>query len=120
MWIESLNTVMDDNKILTLASNERIALTPEMRLNTEKDKARSRSRGSFLNCPSPEWNTTMPSASSRNEEAPSSGATTSTQKTRTCSHRTSLNSTSCLAGQWTLNRSTFTMLKVKTEALASN
>ena len=32
MWIESLNTVMDDNKILTLASNERIAVTPEMKL----------------------------------------------------------------------------------------
>ncbi|KAL5110547.1 Dynein beta chain ciliary [Taenia crassiceps] len=32
MWIESLNTVMDDNKILTLASNERIPLTPTMRL----------------------------------------------------------------------------------------
>ncbi|GAB6022905.1 Dynein heavy chain 9, axonemal [Chamberlinius hualienensis] len=32
MWIESLNTVMDDNKILTLASNERIALTRSMRL----------------------------------------------------------------------------------------
>ncbi|XP_071446269.1 dynein beta chain, ciliary-like [Hetaerina americana] len=32
MWIESLNTVMDDNKVLTLASNERIALTPNMRL----------------------------------------------------------------------------------------
>lgn len=31
-WIESLNTVMDDNKVLTLASNERIALTTEMRL----------------------------------------------------------------------------------------
>lgn len=31
-WIESLNTVMDDNKVLTLVSNERIALTPEMRL----------------------------------------------------------------------------------------
>jgi len=31
-WIESLNTVMDDNKVLTLASNERISLTPSMRL----------------------------------------------------------------------------------------
>ncbi|XP_034662377.1 dynein beta chain, ciliary [Drosophila subobscura] len=32
MWIESLNTLMDDNKILTLASNERISLKREMRL----------------------------------------------------------------------------------------
>lgn len=32
MWIESLNTVMDDNRVLTLASNERIALTKDMRL----------------------------------------------------------------------------------------
>ncbi|KAI9142914.1 dynein heavy chain and region D6 of dynein motor-domain-containing protein [Paraphysoderma sedebokerense] len=31
-WIESLNTVMDDNKVLTLASNERIPLKPHMRL----------------------------------------------------------------------------------------
>ncbi|MEE6512880.1 hypothetical protein FKM82_020191 [Ascaphus truei] len=32
MWIESLNTVMDDNKVLTLASNERIPLNATMRL----------------------------------------------------------------------------------------
>ena len=31
-WTESLNSVMDDNKVLTLASNERIPLTPTMRL----------------------------------------------------------------------------------------
>ena len=31
-WIESLNTVMDDNKVLTLVSNDRIPLTPQMRL----------------------------------------------------------------------------------------
>ena len=34
-WIESLNTVMDDNKLLTLVSNERIFLTPAMRLLLE-------------------------------------------------------------------------------------
>ena len=34
-WIESLNTVMDDNKTLTLASNERIPLDPTMRILVE-------------------------------------------------------------------------------------
>jgi dynein heavy chain, axonemal len=34
-WIESMNTVMDDNKMLTLASNERIPLTSSMKLLLE-------------------------------------------------------------------------------------
>ncbi|XP_008208864.1 dynein beta chain, ciliary-like [Nasonia vitripennis] len=41
MWIESLNTVMDDNKVLTLASNERIALTKQMRLLFEISNLRT-------------------------------------------------------------------------------
>ncbi|XP_015433748.1 PREDICTED: dynein beta chain, ciliary-like [Dufourea novaeangliae] len=41
MWIESLNTVMDDNKVLTLASNERIALTAHMRLLFEISNLRT-------------------------------------------------------------------------------
>ena len=41
MWIESLNTVMDDNKVLTLASNERIPLTPSMRLLFEVSHLRT-------------------------------------------------------------------------------
>ena len=32
VWIESMNSVMDDNKILTLASNERIPLKEHMRM----------------------------------------------------------------------------------------
>lgn len=32
VWIESMNTVMDDNKVLTLVSNERVPLTSSMRM----------------------------------------------------------------------------------------
>ncbi|XP_075982942.1 dynein beta chain, ciliary-like [Anticarsia gemmatalis] len=41
MWIESLNTLMDDNKVLTLASNERIALNKTMRLLFEISNLRT-------------------------------------------------------------------------------
>ena len=32
MWVETMNSVMDDNKLLTLPNNERISMTPSMRL----------------------------------------------------------------------------------------
>ena len=37
LWIESMNTVMDDNKVLTLVSNERIPLSKAMRMVFEID-----------------------------------------------------------------------------------
>ena len=42
-WIESMNTVMDDNKVLTLVSNERIPVTGSMRLLLEVSHFRNAS-----------------------------------------------------------------------------
>ena len=43
LWIESMNTVMDANKVLTLVSNERIPLTPAMRMVFEVDSLQNAS-----------------------------------------------------------------------------
>jgi dynein heavy chain len=42
-WIESMNTVMDANKVLTLVSNERIDLTAQMRVICELDSLKNAS-----------------------------------------------------------------------------
>lgn len=41
IWIESMNTVMDDNKMLTLVSNERIPLSDSMRMVFEVHSLRN-------------------------------------------------------------------------------
>ena len=68
MWIESLKTVMDDNKVLTLASNERIPLNNTMRLLFEISNLKtatpatvSRAGILFLNPADLGWNPIMTS-----------------------------------------------------------
>ena len=34
LWIESMNSVMDDNKVLTLINGERISMPPQVRMLT--------------------------------------------------------------------------------------
>ncbi|NXB29063.1 DYH9 protein, partial [Eulacestoma nigropectus] len=74
MWIESLNTVMDDNKVLTLASNERIPLNPTMRLLFEISHLRtatpatvSRAGVLYINASDLGWNPPVSSWIDRRE-----------------------------------------------------
>ncbi|XP_070577565.1 LOW QUALITY PROTEIN: dynein axonemal heavy chain 6-like [Ptychodera flava] len=50
IWVENLNTVLDDSKLLCLANGERISLTPGMRLLFEVDNLSQASPATISRC----------------------------------------------------------------------
>ncbi len=50
MWIENLNTALDDSKLLCLSNNERISLQPGLRLLFETDSLENASPATVSRC----------------------------------------------------------------------